>query len=73
MNKFIISINIFVFNNKNGFLLDSKEPKEFVIVIEKLINDTILYQEICQRNYKKAKKLFTKEKVLKRLFDIYNE
>ncbi len=54
-------------NNENGYIVDSFEPKEFAIAIEKLLNDKESAKKISSTNYKYASDNFLASSVAKKL------
>jgi len=58
-------------NGKMGFITQSKDPKVFADLIEKLILDTSLRRRIGQFNHQYAKEHFLASKVAKRIENIY--
>jgi len=61
-----------IFNNgKNGFMTESKDPKQFYKLTERIINDIKLWEEISLFNYNLAKDKFYASTVGKRLENIY--
>ena len=60
-------------NGKMGYITESKDPKVFAKLIEKLINDKNKMKEISIYNHKYAMKHFLASKVVKRLEEIYKE
>lgn len=64
-------ISDIVKQNVNGFISESLDPLIFTNFITILATDIKLFETISINNHQKALQQFTKEKVLKRLLDIY--
>ena len=67
------AISDVVTHEENGFLTDSVDPVVFSDFLQRLTDDTELYQKIAINNHLKAIQSFTKEKVKNRILDIYSE
>jgi glycosyltransferase involved in cell wall biosynthesis len=59
-------------NNENGFLTDSTDPVKFANYIQNLITNQELYYQIKSRNIEKATIEFIPERLIKKLFELYN-
>jgi glycosyltransferase involved in cell wall biosynthesis len=74
----IITTNVgaiadWVKNNKNGFIINSTRPEDFIPHIEKLLSNKELYTQIATRNHNLAKENFTKDVITKRYIDHYKK
>lgn len=61
----------FFIDGEHGFLTESKDPKVFASLIERIINDKELWKKMSVSAHEYAKKRFMASKVAKRLEDIY--
>lgn len=60
-------------NIENGFLTDSSDPKVFSDFIIELISNKELYSQIVENNILKSQKDFIPERLIKKLYKIYND
>ena len=58
-------------DNKNGFIISNKDPRDFYAEVLKLKNDKVFLKEVQGRNKKKALKNFESKIVCKHLDSVY--
>jgi glycosyltransferase involved in cell wall biosynthesis len=66
-------IGDWVKNGINGYITESKNPKDFLAFFHRLISNKDLYSKIAFNNIQIAKQHFTPEQVKQRFFSIYQE
>lgn len=57
----------------NGYILDSKDPRDFAKLILELYEDDELYNKMRQANLELGAEKFTKDKFIERLFSYYDD
>ena len=60
-------------SGKNGFIFKMDDAKELAEYLNLVINDTNLRERLAEAGKKKALELFTKEKMVKRTVEVYEE
>lgn len=69
----VAGITDIISNGKNGFLINSLKPCDFANKIQFLLNNNVIWNNICRQNEEKAKKNFEINVVVKRLEHLYYE
>ena len=64
-------LNDFFEDNKMGYLIESKQPEDFVLILEKLLKNKTLSKDISQYNYDYSKNHFRASMVAKKLEKIF--
>lgn len=58
-------------HNENGFIIDSRNPKDFAIAVEKLIEDRKLLRDMQEANKKKAEENLEARVVTRKVESLY--